>query len=350
MADAYLILADGRAFPAERRGAPREAIGELVFTTSMGDANAVLTDPGHYGEIVVGTFPIAGSCGAIGADREGEKTWLSGYVVHALSEIPSNFRSEGALEDWLRAEGVPVLTGLDTRALTRIIREEGVLNAMISDTATLSEEAQERLRSYAIRGAVAAVTAAETSYAGAGKRVLLWDFGAKASLAQGLIERGAEVVRVPAFTPAAELLALEPMGVVLAGGPGDPAENPQLLPQIRFLIDSGLPILGVGLGHQLLALARGGRVRRMKYGHRGANQPARDLKTGRVSITSQNHGYCVVGESLTRSAAVRYVNANDGTCEGIDYAAFPGFSIQFDPDAAVLDRFFALLEGREADA
>jgi len=345
MGKAYLILENGRVFEGERHGATGEPLGELVFTTGMAEDLATLTDPNHFGQIVVGTFPLAGNCGSIVGDMESDRPHLSGYVVRSLCEAPSNFRSEGILEDWLTEQGVSVLTGVDTRQLTRIIRESGVMNAMISDSPAPDEADLAYMQEYAVTGAVSAVTAEKTTFEGAGRRILLWDFGAKRSLKAGFLDRGCEVVTVPAATPAAELLAFDPAGIVLSGGPGDPGENAGIIRQIRFLFDTGIPIFGTGLGHQMMALAAGGRVRRMKYGHRGANQPARDTKTGRVLITAQNHGYCVVGESLKNGATLRYVNANDGTCEGVDYESFPGFSVQFRPDGAALDRFIAMTEG-----
>ncbi|MGD9559463.1 MAG: carbamoyl phosphate synthase small subunit [Oscillospiraceae bacterium] len=354
MGSGYLILADGQVFEGQRFGAqPGFLCGELVFTTGMTGYLQTLTDPSHYGQMVIQTFPMIGNYGVIPDEFESERPHLSAYIVHEVCEAPSNFRSEGRLDEWLESQGVPGLLGVDTRRLTRIVREEGVMNAALSATPTLSEAQWQALRGYAIGGAVEAVTCKQSHTVGEGPlRVVLYDFGVKANIRGKLARRGCQVVTVPASTPADEVLALRPQGIVFSNGPGDPAENAGIIRQIRTLFDSGVPLMGICLGHQLMALAHGARTRKMKYGHRGANQPAQHLETGRVYITSQNHGYCVVGDSLPDGVRPMFVNANDGTNEGLIYSRFPGFSVQFHPEAHagpqdtgfLFDRFVSMMQ------
>jgi len=348
-----LILEDGQVFAGQRFGAEAGfTVGELVFTTGMTGYLQTLTDPSHYGQMVIHTFPMIGNYGVIPEEFESDGTHLAAYIVHEVCEEPSNFRSQGRLEDWLRGQGVPGLQGVDVRRLTRIVREQGVMNAALTNDPQLSAEQWERLRGYTVAGAVEAVTCRQSHSAGAGRRVVLYDFGVKNNIRGKLVRRGCEVITVPAGTPAAEALALKPQGIVLSNGPGDPADNPGIIRQVRTLFDSGVPMMGICLGHQLMALAYGCRTRKMKYGHRGGNQPAQHLETGRVYITSQNHGYCVVGDSLPEGARQMFVNANDNTNEGIEYTTFPGFSVQFHPEAHagpqdtgfLFDQFIRLME------
>lgn len=352
MQKGYLILENGQVFPGMRCGAETEAVGELVFTTGMTGYLETLTDPSYYGQIVMQTFPLIGNYGVIPADFESARSHVRAYVVHALCEEPSNFRAQGALSEWLAAQGVPCLTGVDTRQITRIVRERGVMNAVLCAEPVLSDAQKRMLRNYRVREAVESVTCRQSFSEGKGRRVVLCDYGAKANIRRELIRRGCEVITVPGRTPAAEILAFRPDGIMLSNGPGDPADNAPIIRQIRCLFDSGVPMFGICLGHQMMAIAYGGRTRKMKYGHRGANQPVQNTRTGRVYITSQNHGYCVVGESLGLGAELTYINANDGTCEGVRYEEFPGFSVQFHPEACggpqdtafLFDEFLALIE------
>lgn len=352
----YLTLEDGTTFVGEGFGAAADAVGELVFTTGMYGYIETLTDPSYAGQIVVQTFPMIGNYGIIQSDFEG-KCAVRGYVVHEWCDTPSNFRAAGDLDAYLRSVGVPGIAGIDTRALTRILRECGTMNATITDAVPADLVA---VRAYAVTDAVAAVTcAAATVYPAEGEthyRVALLDFGAKRNIIRSLTARGCTVTVYPASTPAADILAAAPDGVMLSNGPGDPAENTAIIAEIGKLLGR-VPVFGICLGHQLMALAVGGSTVKLKYGHRGVNQPARDLVGGRTYITSQNHGYAVVGDSLP-CGEVRFVNANDGTCEGIDYPALRAFSVQFHPEACagphdtafLFDRFCDLMKGETTNA
>lgn len=352
----YLILEDGTTYVGEGFGAAASGVGELVFATGMCGYIETLTDPSYYGQIVLQTFPLIGNYGMIGDDAEG-KCAVRGYVVREWCDTPSNFRCGGKLDDFLKENGVPGICGIDTRALTRRLREEGVMNALLCDEIPENLDA---MKQYAVTGAVAAVTCGEKqTFSPSGDvkfRVALVDCGAKRNILRSLLERGCEVTVFPATATAEEILAASPDGVMLSNGPGDPAENTALISEIAKLLGR-VPMFGICLGHQLMALAAGGKTVKLKYGHRGVNQPARDLVTGRTYITSQNHGYAVVGDSLP-VGSVRFVNANDGTCEGVDYPAQNAFSVQFHPEACagphdtafLFDRFCDLMKGEMTDA
>ena len=352
----YLTLEDGTTFVGEGFGAAADAVGELVFTTGMCGYIETLTDPSYAGQIVMQTFPMIGNYGIIPADFEG-KCAVRGYVVHEWCDTPSNFRAAGDLDTYLKSVGIPGIAGIDTRALTRTLRECGTMNATITDEVPADLTA---VKAYAVTDAVASVTcAAPTEYSADGEtrcRVALLDFGAKRNIIRSLTARGCAVTVFPASTPAADILATAPDGVMLSNGPGDPAENTAIIAEIGKLLGR-VPVFGICLGHQLMALAVGGGTVKLKYGHRGVNQPARDLVSGRTYITSQNHGYAVVGNSLP-TGEVRFVNANDGTCEGIDYPALRAFSVQFHPEACagphdtafLFDRFCDLMKGETTHA
>ncbi|MDR1069500.1 MAG: carbamoyl phosphate synthase small subunit [Gracilibacteraceae bacterium] len=352
----FLILSTGKVFRGKRFGAAGEITGELVFTTAMTGYLETLTDPSYYGQIVIQTFPLIGNYGVIPQDLESGGLALQAYIVREWCQEPSNFRSEGDLDAFLKKRGVIGLYGVDTRALTRIVREYGVMNARVSRRPELSEEEWAALREFRVTGAVEAVTGrAETETAAEGARsgplVALWDLGAKENIRRELLKRGCRVLTVPGHTSAARVRALRPDGIMLTNGPGDPAENTEIIAALRDLAADAIPTFGICLGHQLLALSQGAGTVKLKYGHRGANQPARHLPTGRVYITSQNHGYAVVSETLPPSARVSFLNVNDGTCEGVDYDGMPAFSVQFHPEAAagpldtgfLFDRFLTLI-------
>lgn len=357
----YIILANGQVFKGKPFGAAGEAVGEIVFTTAMTGYLETLTDPSYYGQIVVQTFPLIGNYGIIPDDFESDSPKLKAYVVREWCQVPSNFRCEGELDAFLRAQNIVGVYGVDTRELTKIIREVGVMNAKITATLDNLEKDLAEINQYKITDAVQTVSdrktisvgdavagrktdkAKDTTVAGdttgtkevTGKyRVALWDFGAKENIRRELIKRGCEVITVSAEASAESILNLKPDGIMLSNGPGDPADNPVIIKELTKLSASGLPIFGICLGHQLLALAQGAKTSKLKYGHRGANQPVKDLKTGRVYITSQNHGYAVVANSLPAHARMRFQNANDGTCEGIEYLNMPAFSAQFHPEAS----------------
>ena len=348
----YLILGNGRAFPGRRVGAPAPACGELVFTTGMVGYLETLTDPSYAGQIVVQTFPLIGNYGVIPADFEGESA-VRGYVVRELCETPSNFRSEGALDIWLKERGIPGLCGVDTREVTRVLREEGTMNAMIADEIPADLSVLDGNFTAGVVHQVSQRTTTMHPADGAKKyAVTLIDYGAKRGIVRNLCALGCEVTVVPHDTPAEAILAGDPDGVMLSNGPGDPAENAYEIAQIAGLVGK-VPVFGICLGHQLTALALGGKTVKLKYGHRGANQPVRDLRSGRTWITSQNHGYAVVADSLKGVGEQAFVNANDGSCEGMDYPGRRCFTVQFHPEACagprdtrfLFDRFIAMMGG-----
>lgn len=351
MEKGYLVLQDGQIFEGLRFGAEGDALGELVFTTGMCGYVETLTDPSYAGQIVMQTYPLIGNYGVIREDFEGA-CCVRGYVVRECCESPSNFRADCGLDAFLKEQGVPGLCGVDTRRLTRIIREHGVMNAAICGAVP---DDLEQIAAYAVAGAVKAVTCREPVFhpaeGEARFRVSLLDYGAKRNIVRELQRRGCAVTVLPASTPAAEILAAEPDGVMLSNGPGDPAENVFQIEQIKKLLGR-LPLFGICLGHQLTALAAGGSTFKLKYGHRGVNQPVRDLNGVRTYITSQNHGYAVDSASV-RMGRVSFANANDETCEGIDYPGLRAFTVQFHPEACggprdtsfLFDRFVDLMKG-----
>jgi carbamoyl-phosphate synthase small subunit len=336
---AYLLLADGQVFEGRSFGAAGTVIGEVVFTTGMTGYQETLTDPSYYGQIVTQTFPLIGNYGVNTGDYESAKSYVSGYIVREWCNAPSNFRMEGNIDSFLKEQNIIGLYGIDTRRLTRTIREAGVMNGAITteNPADKKEELLEKIRSYSIVDAVKNVTGNENRiYCGKEKkfRVLLFDFGYKRNIRQELVNRGCEVIVVPADTTAAQVLALKPDGIMLSNGPGDPSENVEIIRNIKEIATLGIPVFGICLGHQLMALAHGARTEKLKYGHRGANQPVIDLASGKTYVTSQNHGYAVVGESLDPAIGeVSHINANDRTCEGVRYKAVNAFTVQFHPEA-----------------
>ncbi len=344
MKKGYLILQDGQVFEGVRFGAEADTVGELVFTTGMCGYIETLTDPSYAGQIVMQTYPLIGNYGIIREDFEGA-CCVKGYVVREYCDTPSNFRTDCDLDTYLKEQGVPGLCGVDTRELTRIIREHGVMNAAICDEipADLTP-----IKTYAITGVVEAVSCKEPDrYPAEGEecfRVSLIDYGAKRNIVRELQKRGCTVTVLPATTSAEEILAADPDGVMLSNGPGDPAENTYQIEQIRKLLGK-VPMFGICLGHQLTALAAGGSTYKLKYGHRGVNQPVRDLNGVRTYITSQNHGYAVDGDTV-KLGKVRFVNANDGTCEGIDYPELKAFTVQFHPEACTGPKDTSFLFGR----
>ena len=323
---AYLVLEDGTVFEGQMLGATGEATGELVFTTGMAGYLETLTDPSYYGQIIVQTFPLIGNYGVIPDDFESASIGARGYIVKHPCETPSNFRSEGVLHAFLKERGIVGLSGIDTRALTKRIRERGVMNGRITGAPPTQTDI-DAARAYKIQNSVAAVSSRQTQRTDGARHVVLMDFGAKRGIAEALSARGCAVWTVPFDVSAEEILRMNPVGVMLSNGPGDPAapENEGIVGVIRTLMNSGIPIFGICLGHQLMALANGYPTRKLKFGHRGANQPVKEAGTDSVYITSQNHGYEVVAENSS------FVNVNDGSCEGLDYGR--SFSVQFHPEA-----------------
>lgn len=351
---AFLVLSNERVFEGKRIGAAGDSIGELVFTTGMEGYIETLTDESYAGQIVIQTFPLIGNYGIIEEDFEG-KSAVRGYIVREECETPSNFRCNYPLDEFLKKNNIPGLCGLDTRALTRMLREEGTMNAMICDTVP---EVLDALKNYAVRGVVAEVSRKEPTVCPAqGEtrfRVTLLDYGAKNNIIRSLTKRGCEVTVVPQNTSAEDILAGDPDGIMLSNGPGDPEENTYCIEQIRKLIGKK-PIFGICLGHQLTALAMGGKTVKLKYGHRGANQPVKEVGGTRTYITSQNHGYAVVSESLGKEARVTFINANDKSCEGVEYPLLDCFTVQFHPEACggpkdtdfLFDRFIEKMKGAD---
>ena len=352
MEKAYLVLENGRVFEGLRIGADGETDGELVFTTGVVGYLETLTDPSYAGQIVVQTFPLIGNYGVIPGDFEGACA-AKGYVVRELCDEPSNFRSEGKLGDYLKEQGVVGICGVDTREITRILREEGVMNARIC--ARVPDDLRAIRTCQSTAGAVSLVSrkAAEVFPAEGEKRfaVTLVDYGAKGNIVRCLQKRGCEVTVVPQDTSAEEILNGKPDGLMLSNGPGDPAENVDCIAEIKKLLGK-LPIFGICLGHQLTAIAAGGKTVKLKYGHRGGNQPVREVGGSRTYITSQNHGYAVVAESLAGVGKELFRNANDGSCEGMEYPGLNCFTVQFHPEACagpqdtefLFDRFIAMME------
>ena len=352
---AYLILEDGTVFEGTSIGSSREVISEIVFNTSMTGYLEVLTDPSYAGQAVVMTYPLIGNYGICREDMESRQAWPDGYIVRELSRIPSNFRSGDTIDHFLKEQDIPGISGIDTRALTKILREKETMNGMITTNGDYDlEEVKEKIRQYTVKGVVLK-TSVKKPYVlpGDGKKVALLDCGAKDNIARNLNKRGCEVTVYPADTPAEEILKTNPDGIMLSNGPGDPAENVGIIEEVRKLYESSVPIFAICLGHQLMALATGAKTYKLKYGHRGGNHPVKDLETGRVYITSQNHGYAVDEESLDPSVAVpAFVNVNDKTNEGLKYVGKNIFTVQYHPEACpgpldsgyLFDRFMRMME------
>ncbi|MCL2050523.1 MAG: carbamoyl phosphate synthase small subunit [Lachnospiraceae bacterium] len=324
---AYLILENGMIFAGESFGAVSEVTGEVVFATGMTGYIETLTDPSYYGQIILMTFPLIGNYGIIPCDFENEKISAAAYIVKHPCQTPSNFRSEGTLDTFLKNQGVAGLYGIDTRQLTKVIRENGAMNGKIT-CAFPTEKDLNEAKAYRVTNAVASVSRKQLEKIGnKGHRVALMDFGAKKGIADALVSRGCEIWSFPHDTDAKTVFAMKPSGIMLSNGPGDPAalENEKIIETIRHFFESKIPVFGICLGHQLMALAKGYKTAKLKFGHRGANQPVKDVLTGRVYITSQNHSYSVL------SSAPSFININDGTCEGMDYGN--SFSVQFHPEA-----------------
>lgn len=348
----YLILENGTVFEGKSFGADKEVVGEVVFTTAMTGYIETLTDPSYFGQIVVQTFPLIGNYGIISADFESKKPCLKAYIVREWCREPSNFRCEGNLGIFLKENGIPGICGIDTRRLTKIVREAGVMNGMIAKKIPGDFEV---IKKYSVTDAVKSVTADKTEVLeGNGKNVVLMDFGAKKNIARSLNKRGCNVITVPSYTTADEIMKLNPDGVMLSNGPGDPKENVEIIEEIKKLCAKKIPLFGICLGHQLLALSQGADTAKLKYGHRGANQPV-VYRDGRVFISSQNHGYAVCSETLPGGAEESFKNANDNTNEGIEYSYMPAFSVQFHPEAAagpldtsfLFDKFIQMMGGNK---
>lgn len=393
---AFLLLEDGTVFEGIHIGADKDVISEIVFNTSMAGYLEVLTDPSYAGQAVCMTYPLIGNYGVCREDMESRQPWPDGFIVRELSRIPSNFRSDMSLQQFLSENGVPGIAGIDTRALTRILREKGTMNGMITTNEHYSmEEILPKLKAYTTGKVVEKVTCTEkytltpsSSLAdngpisgsavfdraayeagkkeqrpsmvrtlnGSGLKVALLDFGAKDNIAHSLAQRGCEVTVYPAWTKAEEIIAAAPDGIMLSNGPGDPKECTDIIAEVRKLYHTDIPIFAICLGHQLMALATGADTHKLKYGHRGGNHPVKDLATGRVYISSQNHGYVVDTDKLDPAVAVpAFINVNDGTNEGLAYTGKNIFTVQYHPEACpgpqdsgyLFDRFIEMMRNPE---
>ena len=400
MSKAFLVLADGTVFEGQSIGAKGSSIGETVFTTGMTGYLETLTDPSYFGQIVTQTFPLIGNYGIIPEDYESKKSWVRGYIVRELCDLPSNFRCSGDLDSFLKNQNIIGICGIDTRALTKKLREAGVMNGMIisnsDETPIVNDELLSKIKAYRVEKSVETVSCSELGirnaelgiddgfikYNSIAKtwpetnhnifhsdkkiKIVLWDFGAKHNIQRELEKRGAEVIVVPYSYTAEDILKLNPDGIMLSNGPGDPSDNVGIIREINKLCEynlrlsgeatgKSLPIFGICLGHQMLALARGAKTSKLKYGHRGGNHPVKDMETGRVYISSQNHGYAVENNTLPSYAKLAFTNSNDGTCEGITYTDIPAFSVQFHPEACggphdtnyLFDKFVNMIDVRK---
>lgn len=392
---AFLILEDGTVFEGIQIGADREVVSEIVFNTSMAGYLEVLTDPSYAGQAVCMTYPLIGNYGVCKDDMESKKPWPDGFIVRELSRNFSNFRADFSIQQFLEENNVLGIAGIDTRALTKLLREKGTMNGMITTDAHYKlDEVLPRLKAYTTGKVVEKVTCKEkytlegsrelsengalsgsakfvpSAYAagerekkpslvktlnGIGRRVALLDLGTKDNIAYSLKIRGCDVTVYPATTPAEEIIASNPDGIMLSNGPGDPKECTAIIAEIKKLYDTEIPIFAICLGHQLMALATGADTYKMKYGHRGGNHPVKDLATGRVYISSQNHGYVVDMDRLDPSVATpAFVNVNDGTNEGLNYTGKNIFTVQFHPEACcgpqdsgyLFDRFIEMMNAK----
>lgn len=353
MKKATLVIEDGTVFEGSSFGAEGEAYGEVVFNTSMTGYQEILTDPSYNGQIVTMTYPEIGNYGVNPEDIESRKPFLKGFVVKEYWETPSNWRSQGSLSAYLSDNGVVGIEGIDTRELTRLIRTKGAQKAVIS---TIDEDPDSLLRKVrSSQGIVGIDLVTEVScdepyfwdtgtgvwrpYHESGDKVkekykvVAYDFGLKHNILRKLTDHGCQVTTVPSRTPPHEVLSMEPDGIFLSNGPGDPAAVSYAIESVNTLLGKK-PIFGICLGHQILSLAMGGRTFKLKFGHRGANQPVKDLKTGKVEITSQNHGFAVDGDSLGKDVEVTHINLNDNTVEGVRHTKHPAFSVQYHPEAS----------------
>lgn len=359
MLKATLILANGAMFQGRSIGATADRVCEMVFNTSMTGYQEILTDPSYAGQGVVMSYPLIGNYGVNHWDNESSRPWVEAFVVRHLSPRGSNFRCEGELNDFLKDNNITGIEGVDTRALTKILRNQGSMNGMITCAEHFNvAEILDKLRAYKVEGTVERVTRKEPEvFPAVGEqkyRVAMMDYGVKQNMIDCLCRRSCEVTAFPASTPAETVLEGGFDGVMLSNGPGDPAENVECIAQLKKLYDSDIPMFGVCLGHQMLALATGARTGRLDYGHRGGNHPVRDIAEGRVFITSQNHGYMVLADSVHPEVAeISHINVNDNTVEGLRYKRPNCFTTQFHPEANagprdteyLFDRFIASMGG-----
>ncbi|MBO4912485.1 MAG: carbamoyl phosphate synthase small subunit [Butyrivibrio sp.] len=397
--EAFLILEDGTVFEGKHIGADKDVISEIVFNTSMAGYTEVFTDPSYAGQAVCMTYPLIGNYGVCLDDMESERPWVDAIIVRELSHIPSNFRCDMSIQDFMDKYEIPGIEGIDTRKLVRILREKGTMNGIITTNKNLKyDDIKEKLHAYTTGDVVSKVSCKEKKVLkgvssleengplsgsavfnaenykadlagdhskrekrpaivkelnGKGLKVALLDVGAKKNIAESLAARGCDVTIYPSNTTAEEILKDAPDGIMLSNGPGDPKENVDIIKEIKKLYDSETPIFAICLGHQLMALATGADTFKMKYGHRGGNHPVKDLTNGRVYISSQNHGYVVDMDKLDKNVAEpAFINVNDGTNEGLAYVGKNIFTVQFHPEACpgpqdssyLFDRFIDMMK------
>ena len=338
---ALLALEDGRTFRGRAWGAEGEVCGEMVFNTSMSGYQEVLTDPSYAGQIVCMTYPLIGNYGVNEQDAESARPWVEGFVVREASRTASNWRAEETLDAYLKRWRVVAIDHIDTRSLVRHIRERGAMRACLSsvdlDAESLIAKARaaQRMENRELASVVTTAQAYEVPAEGAERfHVVCYDFGVKMTSLREFARLGCRVTVVPAATPAANALALQPDGIFLSNGPGDPASMTQVVEEIRRVAESGVPTFGICFGHQLLGRAFGGQTYKLRFGHRGGNQPVRDNLTGAIEITSHNHGFAVRAESLPPEMEVTHVNLNDDCVEGMSHRLLPIISVQYHPEAA----------------
>lgn len=328
-----LILENGQVFEGQCFGKISDAVGEVVFNTGMTGYQEILTDPSYYGQIVSMTYPLIGNYGTNLDDVQSDSPKVKGFIVRELCKVPNNFRCEIDLDVYLQKNNVAGIEGIDTRQLTKIIRNSGTMKGIITSRDLSSEEIKNCLNNFLNDNAVDMVTAKKIRTMGQGSlRVGVLDFGIKSNILNSLVNRGCSLTIFPAHTSAEELMKYDFDGIFLSNGPGDPTDLPDVIDTVKFLAGK-LPVAGICLGVQIIALSLGAKTEKMKYGHRGCNHPVKNLKTGKVSITSQNHGYVVNKESLTDDLEITHININDGTIEGLIHKTLPVMGVQYHPEA-----------------
>ncbi|KPB04298.1 carbamoyl phosphate synthase small subunit [Sutcliffiella horikoshii] len=349
-----LILEDGTFFVGKAFGSLKDSIGEVVFNTGMTGYQEILSDPSYCGQLVTLTYPLVGNYGVNRDDFESIHPAIHGFIVKEVSDYPSNFRNQWTLDEFFKAKDIPGIAGIDTRKLTRIIRQHGTLKGALCGLDVDREEVIQQLKTTTLATNQVHQVSTKTAYPspGRGYRVVLVDFGMKHGILRELNKRGCDVVVVPYNITAEEIMQLSPDGVMLSNGPGDPKDVPEAITMIQGLLGK-VPVFGICLGHQLFALACGADTEKMKFGHRGSNHPVKDLKTGKVALTSQNHGYTVTEESLGNTRLeVTHIALNDGTVEGVKHKDYPVFTVQYHPEASpgpedanyLFDQFMELIK------